>query len=80
MKTDGIVGGRARIDGTRIRVIDVLQRHELGESIEEIAEAFLLKIPQVLESLKYYYEHPSEIREEIRKEQEFVESVHKIKA
>ncbi len=75
VKTDGIVGGKARIDGTRIRVIDVVQDYEiLGHTIEDIAERYGLALVQILEALKYYYQHPEEIREEIRQEKKLIEN------
>ena len=78
LKTKGTVGGKARIDGTRIRVIDIIQDYEgLGYSIEEIADSYNLRVIDVLEALKYYYERPTEIREEIRKEKKMFEKFKK---
>lgn len=78
VKTEGIVGGKARIDGTRIRVIDVIQDYEiLGHSIEEIVENYNITPIQVLEAMKYYYQHPEEIREEIRHEKSLFEAFKK---
>jgi len=69
VKTEGIVGGKARIDGTRIRVIDIVEDYEiLRNTIEEIAESYGITVVQVLEALKYYYENPEAIREEIKSE------------
>src|SRR3989338_6143938 len=78
VKTKGTVGGKARIDGTRIRVIDIIQDYEgLGYSIEEIADSYNLRVIDVLEALKYYYKRPKEIREEIRKEKKMFEKFKK---
>ena len=78
VKTPGTVGGKARIDGTRIRVIDVVQDYEvLGYTIEEIADSYNLTIVQVLEALKYYHQHPEEIRNEIKTEKKIIENFKK---
>ncbi len=78
VKTQGVVGGKARIDGTRIRVIDVFQDYQiLGHPIEKIAQDYNITAVQVLEALKYYYQHPQEIRDEIRRDKELVEKFRK---
>ncbi len=67
VKTKGVVGGAPRIDGTRVQVADVAQYYtELNWSIENISAELDLTPDQVLEVLKYYYEHPKGIREMIR--------------
>ncbi len=78
VKTPGTVGGKARIDGTRIRVIDIMEDYEIiGRSIDEIAYSYSITPVQVLEALKYYYQHPEEIREEARKEKTLIEKFKK---
>lgn len=73
VETQGVVGGKPRIEGTRIRVIDIVDAYEqLDYSIEKIAYEYGISVPQVLEALKYYYEHPDEIRKQIREEKKFV--------
>lgn len=76
VKTKGVVGGKPRIEGTRIRVVDVVQSYEqLDYPIEKIAYEYGITVPQTLEALKYYYENPEEIREQIKKDKEFVKRV-----
>jgi len=76
VKTEGVVGGNPRIEGTRIRVVDVVQSYEqLDYQIETIAYEYEISVPQTLEALKYYYEHPEEIRDQIKKDKEFVKRV-----
>lgn len=59
------MGGKHRIEGTRIRVIDVVKSYqELGWDIEEIAEEYDLTPQQVLEALKFYYDNKKEVRQE----------------
>jgi uncharacterized protein (DUF433 family) len=75
---DSLMSGSPRIDGTRIRVRDIAEKHiVLGYSPEEIAEAFDVSLADVYESLSYYYEHAKDVQEEIRKDREFVEKFRK---
>ncbi len=66
-KTPGICGGRARIDGHRIRVQDVAIDYErLGMSPEEICQQHPgLSLAQVHSALAYYFDHREEIIAEI---------------
>ncbi|MEF8874938.1 MAG: DUF433 domain-containing protein [Candidatus Thermoplasmatota archaeon] len=76
VSTEGTVGGKPRIDGTRISVVDVVQAYEqLDYTIEKIAYEYGISVPQTLEALKYYYENPEEIREQIREDKEFIKSL-----
>ncbi|MFW6048459.1 MAG: DUF433 domain-containing protein [Candidatus Natronoplasma sp.] len=76
VSTKGTVGGKPRIDGTRISVVDVVQAYEqLDYTIEKIAYEYGISVPQTLEALKYYYENPEEIREQIREDKEFIKSL-----
>jgi len=67
VETEGVVGGKPRIEGTRVQVADVAQYYtELGWSIEKISTELDLTPDQVLEALKYYYKNSKVIREMIR--------------
>lgn len=75
-KNKEVCGGSPRIDGTRIRVMDVVEKYEfLGYSPEKIAEAFGISISQVFGALYYYHENPNEIKQEIKNHKEFVENL-----
>lgn len=75
---DELMGGAARIAGTRIRVMDIIeQKIILGYSPEEIAKAFRISLADVYEALAYYYSHPEEIRGEIKRHKEIVEKFRK---
>ena len=53
-----ICGGKACLKGTRIRVIDIVERYKLlKEKPEEIATAFDIPIDSVFTALSYYYKH-----------------------
>lgn len=61
-----ILGGKHRVEGTRVRVIDVVGSYqELGWDVEEISEEYDLTPQQVLVALKYYYDNKAQIRDEL---------------
>lgn len=62
-KTPGTCGGRARIAGHRIRVMDVVIHHDQGgKSAAEIAAMFPgITVADVYAALAYYHDHPAEI-------------------
>ena len=56
VQTAGVCGGRSRIDGTRISVMQIAVWHKLGMSAAEIvAEIPHLNLGQVYAALAYYY-------------------------
>jgi uncharacterized protein (DUF433 family) len=62
VKTEGVRGGNARIEGTRIGVHDVVAYHLLGLDVEKIRDAFPgLSRAQIFECLAYYEDHRAEI-------------------
>ena len=75
VKTPGVCGGRARIEGHRVRVQDVAIDYErLGLSPEEICREHPgLTLGQVHAALAYYYDHREEILAEIEADREAVE-------
>ena len=75
VKTPGTCGGRARIDGHRIRVQDVAIEYEWqGLSPEEICHEHPgLTLAQVHAALAYYYDHRDEVLAEIKADEVLVE-------
>ena len=70
-KTPGVCGGKACIDSTRIRVMDVVWLHKEGRTPEQIlAEYPDLTLEQVYAALAYYYGHKEEIEADFVREQE----------
>jgi uncharacterized protein (DUF433 family) len=63
-----VLGGRACIDDTRIRVIDIVQLLHEGRRPEEMLDVFAvpLTLAQVHAALAYYYDHPQEVEEAYR--------------
>ena len=71
VKTEDTVGGKPRIDGTRIRVVDIVGYYEeLSLEPDEIAEKFDLDTEDVYAALVYYYEHPKEVRRDMYEQRE----------
>ncbi len=71
-----ICGGKACIKGTRIRVIDIIERYKLlKEKPEEIATAFDIPIDSVFTALSYYYKHTAEMKKEIDDDKELVKKL-----
>ncbi|HEX4706951.1 MAG TPA: DUF433 domain-containing protein [Candidatus Udaeobacter sp.] len=62
VKTEGIRGGNARIEGTRIGVHDIIGLLQSGETIDSISNCFPdITRAQVYECLAYYEDHRGEI-------------------
>ncbi len=63
-KRPGVCGGKACIDGTRIRVMDIVALHTQGHTVEEMLEHFEsrpLTPAEVYSALAYYHDHKDEI-------------------
>ena len=72
VQTPGVMGGRPRIDGHRIRVQDVAHWDKMGMSPDDIASEFDLTLAQVYAALSYYFDHIEEIRRDVEKDRKFV--------
>src|SRR5438309_9966702 len=74
VSTQGVCGGRPRIDGHRITVEDVAVWHaRLGLSPDEIVSAYpSLTLSEVHAALAYYYENRARIDADIREGERFV--------
>jgi uncharacterized protein (DUF433 family) len=72
--TPGTCGGKPRIEGTRIRVQDVVIWHEWqGRSPDEIVADFPhLTLGDVHAALAYYFDHLEEIRQQLDDDEKFV--------
>jgi uncharacterized protein (DUF433 family) len=72
--TPGVCGGRARIDGTRIKVKHVYRWvEEQGMTPAQVVEQYpLLSRAQVYAALAYYWSHPDEIAAEMEDEDRLV--------
>jgi uncharacterized protein (DUF433 family) len=74
-KTPGVCGGRARISGHRVRVLDIVIWHEQnGWTPDEIVSQIpSITLADVHAALAYYYDHREETQEEIRAERAMAE-------
>jgi uncharacterized protein (DUF433 family) len=75
-KTPGVCGGKACIDGTRIRVNNVVFLHKSGAADEKIREAYPdLNPAQIHAALAYYYDNRQEIEAELAADKAWAESL-----
>ncbi|MBI5034833.1 MAG: DUF433 domain-containing protein [Chloroflexi bacterium] len=77
VRTPGVMGGRPRIDGHRIRVQDVAHWSKSGMSPDEIANQFDLTLAEVHAALSFYFDHIEEIRRDVEKDRKFVATMKK---
>ena len=70
-KTPGVLGGKARIAGHRIRVMDIVFWHEKrGRSPDEIVASIFpgLTLADLYAALSYYHDHRQEIEDQFERE------------
>ncbi len=74
VKDPDIMGGSSRIDGTRIRVSDIVVDYEYRDwSPEKIAEQYpTISLSDVYSALEYHHRNKKEIREEIQEREQKV--------
>lgn len=76
VKTPGVCFGKARIEGTRVRVNNVAFLHKDGASDDKIREAYPDLTPaQIHAALAYYYDNRDEIDAELTDDQAWAESL-----
>jgi uncharacterized protein (DUF433 family) len=70
-KDPGVCSGRPCVEGTRVRVVDILALHEAGLSPKQIVEEFtsLSGPADVYAALLYYHDHKSEIEADIKEDE-----------
>jgi uncharacterized protein (DUF433 family) len=75
--TPGVCGGKPRIAGHRIRVMDIAVYHERqGLSPNEIVALYpQLTLSDVHAALAYFFDHRDEILNDVTEERRFVEEV-----
>ena len=76
-KIPNVCGGKACIAGHRIRVMDIVIRHEdLGMSSDEIVAIYPgLNLSDVHSALAYYFDNVDEIRCDIRRNDKIAEQL-----
>jgi uncharacterized protein (DUF433 family) len=75
VKTPDVCGGRARIAGHRVRVQDIIIRHEhQGMTPDQIVTDIpTITLADVHTALAYYFDHVQEIQEEMRADRAYAE-------
>lgn len=73
-RTDDILGGEPRIEGTRIGVLDVYEFIAAGDSAAETADQLDCTLAEIYAALSYYHEHPEEMRE-LRRDRDDIKAV-----
>jgi uncharacterized protein (DUF433 family) len=66
VKTEDVLGGKARLKDYRISVLDIVELADLGESTEEIAENLEITPAEVRAAKQYREEHSEEIAAQAR--------------
>lgn len=62
VSTDDVLGGKARIEGRRISVLDVAERVlDLGQEPEYVADQLDISLADVHAALAYYYRNVEEM-------------------
>ena len=75
-KDPEVCGGRACIDGTRIRVVDIACLQREGCTPEKMLEVYRsLNLAQIHAALSYSYENPQEIEDALKEDREVAEKV-----
>lgn len=75
VRTEDVLGGDPRIDGTRVGVIHVKERVDAGDEPAQIAADYDLDLADVYGALAYYYDNPDEMDEIERRREAFVEDL-----
>ncbi len=71
-KIPGVCGGKAIIDGKRIRVMDIVYLHKWGYPPEKMLDVYdTINLAQVYAALSYYYEHPEEIETQMKEDEKW---------
>lgn len=79
VKTEGILGGKARIEGTRISVYYVREKVEgAGLDPQTVADRHDLDVADVHRALAYFHEHPDEMRKVEQRREEHLEEIDRI--
>jgi uncharacterized protein (DUF433 family) len=76
-KIPGVCGGRPAIDGTRVRVVNIVFLQKEGYTPEQMLKEYPdLNLAQVHAALTYYYDHKDEIEAIIEADRQAFENMH----
>jgi uncharacterized protein (DUF433 family) len=75
--TPGVLGGKPRIEGTRIAVEHIAIAYNSGQSIDEIVESYQgITHADVFAALAYYYDHKEEMDAKIKHDDKAYEKLY----
>ncbi len=75
-KIPGVCGGKATIDGRRVRVMDIVALHLQGYTPEQMLEEYdFLSLAQIHSALAYSYDHPEEVEASFETDRQWNEKV-----
>src|SRR5262245_40828462 len=75
-KDPEVCGGRACIDGTRIRVVDIACLQREGHTPEKMLDVYpSLNLAQIHAALSYSYENPKEIEDALKEDREVADKI-----
>ena len=75
VRTEGILGGDPRLDGTRIGIIHIKERLDAGDDVAQIATDYDIDLADVYHALAYYYDNPAEMDEIEARREAFVKDI-----
>lgn len=76
VRIKGVRGGEPIVNGAYISVRAIVERTRLGETPQQILEAYeKLTLAQVYDALSYYYDHQAEIEAYIRENEDALKEV-----
>jgi uncharacterized protein (DUF433 family) len=76
--TPGVCGGKPRITGHRIRVVDIaIWNEKLGLRTDDIASKYNLSLAEVHAALAYFFGHQEELEADLRADEAFVAELKK---
>jgi uncharacterized protein (DUF433 family) len=81
-KDAGVSGGKACVENTRIRVLDIVELHREGKSPERMLRVFAipLSLAQIHAALAYYYDHREEVDASFSEDDRWEEEHERLKA
>ncbi len=76
VQTEDTLGGKPRLEGRRISVLQVAEMYiDAGKSPEIIADQLDIGLDEIHEALAYYYSHPDEMNELRERKRELRERI-----
>lgn len=76
VRSDDVLGGRPRLEGTRISVLQVAELVvDAGESPETVADQLDISLADVHHALAYYYDNTEEMNDHRERQEELLDDL-----